>query len=454
MLSKYGFKVPSGSAGRLALGWFLLGVLSLLLAGLLALSLVLSRMPMVQEYVPFLNDFHVLLVVHVDLSVLIWFISFAGVFWCIASTDKIMWLGWTALFFSSLGTILIALCPFVGASNPLMNNYIPVLNDSLFLTGLFIFAFGFTLHITWALLTIRPFGGLLTGEGILRYGSYMGAITAALSLVAFIWSYLQAPLSYEPHPYYEVLFWGSGHILQFVHTIMMLVAWLWLVSLANINVKLGPKLLIVLFTSFPVVSLVGLFTYPFFDVTTSAHREIFTIVMQYGMGLPVVIIAAYVVAGVFYSNDYEDKGIKYLKSAIISSLGLFIAGGVIGYLIKGVNVTIPAHYHGVIVGVTIAFMGLSYYLLPALGFRTPKGKIVELQPYIYGGGQLLSIIGLTIAGGYGVQRKVAGVVQGLDSFKKIFSMGLMGIGGVIAIIGGILFLVILLYSMRPSKKLT
>jgi cytochrome c oxidase subunit 1 len=37
-------------------------------------------------------------------------------------------------------------------------------------------------------------------------------------------------------------------------------------------------------------------------------------------------------------------------------------------MIRGVNVVIPAHYHGSIVGITLAFMGLAYVLLPRLGF--------------------------------------------------------------------------------------
>ena len=39
----------------------------------------------------------------------------------------------------------------------------------------------------------------------------------------------------------------------------------------------------------------------------------------------------------------------------------------IGIFIAGTNVRIPAHYHGCIVGVTLALMGLVYHLLPQLG---------------------------------------------------------------------------------------
>jgi heme/copper-type cytochrome/quinol oxidase subunit 1 len=103
------------------------------------------------------------------------------------------------------------------------------------------------------------------------------------------------------------------------------------------------------------------------------------------------------------------------------------------------------------VGVTLAFMGLTYDLLPRLGYAGPNRRLATLQPYVYGGGQLLHVAGLAWSGGYGVQRKVAGTDQALDGMEKIAAMGLMGFGGLVAIIGGFLFLVIVLAAMlRPS----
>ena len=51
-------------------------------------------------------------------------------------------------------------------------------------------------------------------------------------------------------------------------------------------------------------------------------------------------------------------------SALILSLILFAAGGTLGLMISGQNVGIPAHYHGQIVGITLALMGLAYAMLP------------------------------------------------------------------------------------------
>ncbi len=62
------------------------------------------------------------------------------------------------------------------------------------------------------------------------------------------------------------------------------------------------------------------------------------------------------------------------------------------------------------------------------------------------------MLGLVWSGGYGVQRKVAGAAQGLDGLQEVAAMGLMGLGGLIAIIGGVLFLfVVLRTAMRPTR---
>ena len=138
------------------------------------------------------------------------------------------------------------------------------------------------------------------------------------------------------------------------------------------------------------------------------------------------------------------------RSSLLASLVLFGTGGVVGFMISGSNVTIPAHYHGSIVGVTLALMGLTYVLLPALGFPLRGHKLATWQPMLYGFGQLLHVAGLVWSGGYGVQRKVAGAAQQLDSIERVLGMGLMGFGGLVSTIGGLLFLVIVAQAVRDG----
>ena len=140
------------------------------------------------------------------------------------------------------------------------------------------------------------------------------------------------------------------------------------------------------------------------------------------------------------------------KYALLASFTLFALGGVVGYLIQGVNVVIPAHYHGSTVGVTLAFMGLAYVLLPMLGFGRAEGRMAVWQPYVYGAGQLLHVLGLAWSGGYGVQRKVAGADQLLTTLPQKVGMGMMGLGGLIAVIGGLMFVVVCLKAMSRRSE--
>jgi heme/copper-type cytochrome/quinol oxidase subunit 1 len=169
--------------------------------------------------------------------------------------------------------------------------------------------------------------------------------------------------------------------------------------------------------------------------------------MRFGGGLSILPISLAVIIALTRGKTRLPEHAP-LRSALVASVALFAAGGVIGVFISGNNVKIPAHYHGSIVGVTLALMGVVYYLLPRLGFRAPVGRLASLQPALYGMGQMMHIIGLVWSGGYGVQRKVAGSEQVLRSIDEIAGMGLMGLGGLIAIIGGLLFLAVVLRAMR------
>jgi heme/copper-type cytochrome/quinol oxidase subunit 1 len=136
------------------------------------------------------------------------------------------------------------------------------------------------------------------------------------------------------------------------------------------------------------------------------------------------------------------------RNALAASLLLFAVGGALGMAISGLNTVIPAHYHGSIVGVTLALMGLTYHLLPRLGFAPPPPRLAAWQPWVYATGQLLHVGGLAVSGAMGIQRKTAGAAQGLDTLGAKAAMGVMGLGGLLAVIGGILFVVAVIVAVR------
>ncbi|MDH5484865.1 MAG: cytochrome C oxidase subunit I, partial [Gammaproteobacteria bacterium] len=252
--------------------------------------------------------------------------------------------------------------------------------------------------------------------------------------------------------FFELLFWGSGHTLQFVHVQLLLVSWLVLSVAAGIIPKLQPRLTVFLFALGLVPVMATIVVYMMFDVGSGNHMQAISWLMQYGGGMAALPMGLLIIYSIF-SAKKARLAASGERNALFFSLILFAVGGVFGFMISGSNVIVPAHYHGSIIAITIAFMGLTYHLLPRLGFRKPEGRMVCWQPVVLGVGQLMHIGGLAWSGGYGVQRKTAGAAQGLDVLEKKISMGVMGMGALVAVIGGIMFMIIVYKSTRAGKNI-
>jgi heme/copper-type cytochrome/quinol oxidase subunit 1 len=184
---------------------------------------------------------------------------------------------------------------------------------------------------------------------------------------------------------------------------------------------------------------------------SAESRIAFTRLMQYGNALAAVPIGLMLTVALLRGGTPIGASKQPAYRALIASLVLFAAGGVIGAAIAGVNTVIPAHYHGSIVGVTLALMGLTYQLLPELGLGRAEGRMARWQAGIYASGQLLHIAGLAASGAMGIERKTAGAAQGLDGMARAF-MGVMGLGGLLAVIGGILFVLVVLRAFAGRSS--
>jgi len=445
--AQYALPVPRADERRpLAVAWLALGLAALVASGVFSLLLVAARAPFLAPVFPAADFFHVALVVHVDLSVLVWFAACAGLVWTVNGQVRLAALGWAGFSFAAVGTALMCAAPFLGRGQAVMSNYVPVLDEPLFLAALVVFGVGFGLVTLRAIAAPARVGRALTGVDAQRFGLNAAAVSAAVALAAFAWSWFVLPDRLDGSRYYELLFWGGGHVLQFTWTLLMLVAWLWLATLAGLRLPLGPRVAALLFG----VALASVFATPAiylaWPVTSIEHRSLFTWLMRFGGGLAILPLALALVAGLVRAAP-ADEDARPLRAALWASLVLFAAGGAIGFLIRGSDVRVPAHYHGSIVGVTLALMGLAYALAPRLGLGRPAPRLATLQPLLYGGGQLLHVLGLVWSGGYGVQRKVAGSAQVLRTTQEVIGMGVMGIGGLIAVIGGVLFVVVIARSM-------
>ena len=84
----YALPLPSAAQRALARAWLWLGLLALVGAGVFSILLVAARTPGVNQWLPAVDFFRVALVVHVDLSVLVWFAAMAAMLWTLIATPR------------------------------------------------------------------------------------------------------------------------------------------------------------------------------------------------------------------------------------------------------------------------------------------------------------------------------------------------------------------------------
>jgi cytochrome c oxidase subunit I len=428
--------------------WLLIGVWAVALAGLYSLVLVIARTPALAAIPLFKRLFHEALVVHVDLSVLVWFLAIACLMWSllIDRAARVMPYVEKAAQWCFVGGI-VGLCaaPLDPAGEALMSNYIPVIMSPVFFIGLALIFCGLGLMAVQVLIArpqATPFSPALA------FGVWSAAPIALASLAAFYASFRLLPPEIEGQQYYELGFWGGGHILQFTHTQILMVCWLWLAHQLHGSSCLKPALLKALFAVGIVATLASPLAYALYDVTSGEFRQFFTHKMIAIGGIAPALLGLYMLY-ILKKSWAERKGReRALWSSLLMSVVLFLYGGFLGLLIQGQNVVIPAHYHGSIVGVTLAFMGAAYLLLPHMGAKPVAGtRLAYWQPIVYGVGQIMHISGLAYSGGYGVLRKTPGVVQNVGADVQA-ALGFMGLGGLLAIIGGVMFVVAIYRSVR------
>ncbi len=284
------------AARRLAAAWLLLGVAALGIAGLFAILLVLARAPGLGTLFPTADFFRTALVVHVDQSVLIWFLAFGGVLWSLgpAAPQRAGPLRRIALGLAASGCAVVAIAPFAGAADPLLNNYVPVLQHPLFHAGLLLFGAGVLIQSLVAL------GALGARVRWLDEPAELAALTAAVAVLvaiaALAWTWPQLG-RWDGHAFFEFLFWGSGHVAQFAYTQLMLAAWVVLAAAVGVTLCVPARVVSVLVLLGVLPLLWVPVIYALHPVDTVQARQAFTSLMQYGGGIAAIPIGLYVVYG-------------------------------------------------------------------------------------------------------------------------------------------------------------
>jgi hypothetical protein len=443
----------AGSAvKRELLGWAGLAVGALAVAGVFALLLALSRIPGMEKS-PFwpIDFFYKGLVIHVVFSLVIWL---QGVFAFLVAAATVKLAGddvrLAPLGRIGQGAFLIAfpclLAPaFLDTAQPALDNYIPLILHPVYDAGLLALALG-VLAVVVRLLINLP--GRLASAPPLAVAMALGGFVYILALTSF--GVAGALLSDEGGLAWsrDQLFWGGGHLLQFVYATLLVTNWSILARMSlgdeavDNRVFLGSVFLIAL------IALAGPAFYAAFEPFSADQHEAFRL-LQFGIAAPTLIFGASLAGRALRSPapwPWRDPAFF----ALATSLALFALGGVMGFLITGSDTRTPAHYHAVITAVSVSSAGmLLTFGLRELGRAPAPPRATRLLLGLYGGGQFVASIAMFVAGGYGALRKTPSGAGSLDAVAAT-GMAVHGIASIFTIIGGAAFVVVAIGALMRA----
>jgi hypothetical protein len=342
------------------------------------------------------------------------------------------------LSFKMVGILLIISSAFLKKSQPVLSNYIPILTHPIFFTGISMLA----LSIIYDYLYSSRFK---SKEAYIKlplqaiFGLKCTAISFILCAISTLLSIFSTSTILPIQSYYELIFWGPGHLLQICSQIGMLSVCIILIfkiiGYCPINIIINK----IIFISLIISCLIGTLL-PIFGTNSYIYIYGSTILMKFGI-CPFIVI--FLIIFLYKITTIKKKLINNLYfNGFISSVFLTLFGYILGFCINKQNTLIPAHYHATIGGVSIAFMSASFWLCEVFGIKNNKKfeKLTKLQPICFCLGQFIFVLGFSFAGIHGALRKTFGSEQILHSLTETVSLTMMGIGGITAIISGILFL--------------
>jgi cytochrome c oxidase subunit 1 len=471
-------------------------VVSLLIGGVLALLVTLTRWQAVHLLSP--DWFYLVLTGH-GLNMLVYWIIFfeiavlyftsSTLLGCRLATPN---MAWAAFGLMVLGAAINNYAVLRGDSSVMFTSYAPMGAHPTFYLGLILFAVG-------ALIGCFIFlGTLVVGKAERTYNGSVplvtfGAITACVIAVftiasgaiilipTFLWSL--GLVDHIDSLMYRTVWWGFGHSSQQINVSAHVAVWYAIAAIVFGAKPMSEK-----------VSRGAFLLYIFFLQLASAHHlladpgltsnwKIFN--TSYAMYLAVLasMVHGLTVPGAIEIAQREkgfNKGLfEWLRKApwgnpvfsgmFISLIGFGFLGGISGVMMgtEQLNLIIhntfyvPGHFHAtVVVGTTLAFMSLTYFLIPVLFRRELMfPKLAQWQPYLFGLGMSAFSVFMMGAGTLGVPRRHWDISFAGTLFPHEFPgaawlmIALFSISGVIAVVGGAAYILITVCSVFIGKRI-
>jgi len=471
-------------------------VVSLLVGGILALGVILTRWQAV-HLLP-ADRFYQVLTAHGINMLVFWIIFFEIALLYFAgstllrsriATPRIACAGFGLMV---LGALINNYSVYRGDSSVMFTAYAPMGAHPTFYLGLILFAVGALIGCFVFFGTLAAARAERTYRGsipLVTFGAMTAAIIAVFTIAAgaiiliptFLWSV--GLIGQIDSLMYKTIFWAFGHSSQQINVSAQVAVWYAVAAIVfgakplSEKVSRGAFLLYILFLQ--LASAHHLLVDPgltsnwkIFNTSYAMYLAVLAS-MVHGLTVPGSIEAAQREKGhnhgLFTWPRRAPWGNPVFSSMFISLIGFGFLGGISGVmmgteqlnLIIHNTIYVPGHFHAtVVVGTTLAFMGLTYFLIPVLFRRELMFPgMAKWQPYVFGLSMSAVSLFLMGAGTLGVPRRHWDISFAGNAFPYEFPgaawlmMALAGISGLIAAVGGAMYLAVTGGSVFFGKKI-
>ncbi len=471
-------------------------VVALLVGGVLALLVLLTRWQAV--HLIDADTFYLYLTAHGLDMLVIWIIFFevAILYFCSSTllrcrlaTPRLAWLAFALMI---IGTVTFNVAIFAGKATVMMTSYVPMQAHPAFYLGLILFAVGALIACFIFLGTLVVAKAEKTYEGsipLVTFGAMTAAIIAIFTIASgaiiliptFLWS--AGYISHIDPAMYRLIWWGFGHSSQQINVAAHIAVWYAIAAIVFGAKPMSERVSRVAFVLYICFLQLASAHHLLADPAVGTEWKVFN--TSYAMYLAVLasMIHGLTVPGaieVAQRGKGFTKGLfEWIRKApwsnpvfsgmFISLIGFGFLGGISGVMMgtEQLNMLIhntiyvPGHFHAtVVIGTTLAFMSLTYFLVPVLFNRELINPgLAKWQPYLFGLGMGVFTLAMMGAGTVGVPRRhwditFAGAALPYEfPGVALLMLAIMGVSGIVAVIGGGLYIYLTVGSLLWGKKL-
>lgn len=470
-------------------------IVFLAIGGLFGLLVALTRWPAV--HLLSADMFYLVLTAHGLDVLLVWIIFFeiavlyfasAVLLNCRLATPRIAWLGFALML---VGALLANVTVLQGEASVMFTSYVPLKAPPNFYLGIILFAVGALIGCFVFLGTLVIAKDEKTYEGSIPLVTF-GALTACIIAIFTIasgaiiliptWLWSLGYISHIDTVTYKLVWWAMGHSSQQINMAAQVAIWYAipaiLLGAKPLSEKVSRSAFLMYILFLQLASAHHMLVEPGFSSEWKVFNTSYAIYlavlgsMIHGMSIPGAIEAAQrrngFTRGVFQWLRKAPWGNPAFAGMFLSLVLFGFLGGISGVVLgtEQINIMlhntlyVPGHFHATVVaGTTLAFMALTYLVVPLI-FRREIiwPRLAKWQPYLFGIGAAGISLFMMGAGTLGVSRRhwditFSDAALSFDYPPAAFLMlGLNGMSGILAAVGGGLFVIIVVASVLWGKK--